>query len=159
MTEHRSRVTFSRSMPVDFPPDRVFPLMCPVIEEDWIDVWEATVHYTESGVAEMGCVFSTDLPGKGREVWIVTRYDAPNRIEFSRTAGTTRACHLVVLVQDAPVGGSLVTFTYTYTGMDDEGDRWVEAYRPEQFAREMDAMHARLVHYLETGEALVAAHA
>jgi len=159
MIEHRSRVAFSRSMPVDFPPERVFPLMCPVLEEDWIEGWKATVHHTRSGVAEMGCVFSTDLPGKGREVWMVTRYEAPSRIEFSRIAGTTRACHLEVLVEATSEDGSMVTFTYTYTAIDDEGDRWVERYRPEQFAREMDALQARLVHYLETGEALVASHA
>ncbi len=52
----------------------------------------------------------------------------------------------------------MVTFTYTHTGLDDEGDGWVEAYRPEQFAGDMDAMQASLVQYLETGETLVASH-
>lgn len=158
MIEHRSRIAFSRAVSVDFPPERVFPLMCPVLEEDWIDGWEAIVHHTRSGVAEMGCVFSTDLPGRGREVWMVTRYEPPSRIEFSRIASTTRACHLAVIVEATGQDGSLVTFTYTHTGLDDEGDRWVEAYRPEQFAGDMDAMQASLVHYLETGETLVASH-
>jgi len=39
----------------------VFPLLCPVKEDDWIDGWAdvCTIVYTDSGIAEEACVFET----------------------------------------------------------------------------------------------------
>ena len=41
------------------PPERVFPLLCPVREADWLDGWDPLAVYTDSGIAEPGCVFIT----------------------------------------------------------------------------------------------------
>src|SRR5690349_16831929 len=44
------------------PPERVFPLLCPVREADWIPGWRYKLIYSDSGVAELGCVFTTQDP-------------------------------------------------------------------------------------------------
>ena len=41
-------------------PERVFPLLCPVREADWIPGWRYKLIYSESGVAELGCIFATE---------------------------------------------------------------------------------------------------
>ena len=66
-------------------PEKVFPLLCPVREADWLPGWQYRLIYSDSGVAELGCVFTTPKPpgsatnGQGREAaettWIVTDYD------------------------------------------------------------------------------------
>ena len=43
------------------PPERVFPLLCPIKEYDWIPQWRCEMIYSKSGVAELGCVFKTDF--------------------------------------------------------------------------------------------------
>ena len=63
----------------------VFPLLCPVRENDWIAGWESVcrVLHSDSGFAEEGCVFSTLIPGEGRAVWLCSDYDrAACRIEY-----------------------------------------------------------------------------
>ncbi|MGI9537489.1 MAG: hypothetical protein ACR2PB_10480, partial [Desulfocapsaceae bacterium] len=51
-------------------PEKVFPLLCPVREYEWIPQWQCEMIYSRSGVAELGCVFSTDFKDSfGREVW------------------------------------------------------------------------------------------
>jgi hypothetical protein len=70
-------------MTVDAEGTAVFPLLCPVREYDWIDVWSCDVIYSESGIAELGCVFLTDLPGRGTETWVVTRFEPEFVIEFA----------------------------------------------------------------------------
>jgi hypothetical protein len=42
-------------------PERVFPLLCPVREYEWLDSWHCRMVYSESGVAEDNCIFETDL--------------------------------------------------------------------------------------------------
>jgi hypothetical protein len=65
-------------MRLDAPPDRIFPLLCPVREYDWIPTWSCDMIYSESGVAENDCVFATAFPEEGpRESWVVVRYEPP----------------------------------------------------------------------------------
>ena len=94
------RISRSYTMTVDASGATLFPLLCPVREYDWIDGWECTMVYSESGVAEMGCVFLTELPGRGVETCMVSRYQPPREIEFCRTAGESRVCHLRVALDD-----------------------------------------------------------
>jgi hypothetical protein len=41
-------------------PSKVFPLLCPVREADWIDNWDPLVVFSESGAAEPDWVFLTE---------------------------------------------------------------------------------------------------
>src|SRR5579863_3913944 len=64
------------------PPERVFPLLCPVREADWVPGWQYRLIYSKSGKAEAGCVFITEENGR-ETTWIVAEYDpAEFRIAF-----------------------------------------------------------------------------
>ena len=72
-------------------PEKVFPLLCPVREADWIPGWKYELIYSDSGVAEAGCIFTTQDPAVESEkysrrtdesdhsspvtTWICTEYD------------------------------------------------------------------------------------
>lgn len=148
------RVSHSFTMTIDATADTVFPLLCPVRESDWIEAWEYRMIYSETGVAEMGCVFLTDLPGRGVETWMVTRYEPSTEIEFCRSAGATRTCHLRVSLEDHGDGATTLAWTYTHTGLDEAGREWVENYSASRFRSEMRGMEERLRHYLREGEML-----
>ena len=67
-TEFTSQKTESYYvMDVHAPVEEIFPLLCPVREYDWIPGWGCDVQFTESGVAEDLCVFSTDTSDFGKE--------------------------------------------------------------------------------------------
>ena len=76
------RTVGSYTHTVGFPASKVFPLLCPVLEYDWIDGWQCEMVYTDSGVAENNCIFVTSFPDSGRQVWSVSRYEPDSRIEF-----------------------------------------------------------------------------
>jgi hypothetical protein len=154
MTGQGARVSRSYSMTVGADAQTVFPLLCPVREYDWIEEWSCSMVYSESGVAEVGCVFLTELPGRGVETWIVSRHEAPRVIEFCRTAAASRTCHLSVGLEDHGDGTTTLVWTYTHTAIDEAGKRWVEGYSAEQYQAEMEAVETRLQHYLREGEML-----
>lgn len=56
------RRTMHGTMRHPAPLERVFPLLCPVREREWLQGWDATMVCSESGVAEPGCVFTTVGP-------------------------------------------------------------------------------------------------
>lgn len=60
MTDFEARrVTYEFTPTNDAPPDRVFPLLCPVREAEWVPDWKYQLIYSQSGFAEEGCVFTT----------------------------------------------------------------------------------------------------
>lgn len=66
-------------------PDKLFPLLCPITEFDWMDGWHCEMIYSQSLVQEYNAIFRTDyfVPG---EIWVISRFE-PNRvIEFVRVS-------------------------------------------------------------------------
>ena len=54
---------------IEAPPERVFPLLCPVREHEWIPAWKAEMVHSKSGFAELDCVFRTNNPLEGNRTW------------------------------------------------------------------------------------------
>jgi hypothetical protein len=101
----------------------VFPLLCPVREEDWIDGWSdiCTIVYTDSGIAEEACVFETDIPLEGRAVWICSKYDADRaEIEYIKHIIGKAIIKWSMSVRDVS-GGSFIYAVYNATGWGEKG--------------------------------------
>ena len=81
--ENAVRRVFVMDMVLHGTPEAVFPLLCPVREYEWIPNWDCTMIYSDSGVAERGCIFVTRTD-RGDETWTVSRYEPPRAIEFVR---------------------------------------------------------------------------
>lgn len=134
---------------------RVFPLLCPVREYDWIDGWSAELVYTDSGVAEPGCVFRTDHTGRGPATWIITRHEPDaGVIEFAIVAGALAETLAIRATPDGD-GRTRLRWTRTFTSLDENGEGPVTARRVAERCDEHMAWAERsLVHYLRAGEML-----
>ncbi len=74
-TFHAKRIAQEYAHMVPAAAAKVFPLLCPVREYDWIDGWTCNLIYSGTGVAENNCVFTTDFPRGVEETWVVSHYD------------------------------------------------------------------------------------
>jgi hypothetical protein len=145
------------------PPEKVFPLLCPVREADWVPGWQYRLIYSESGVAECGCVFITPNEDGTETTWIVTDYEPLLfRIEFAWVnPGLVAAQIKICLTRStgAPTlpGHTSALIQYTYTGLSTEGNREVERYDQDWFGHKMQTWEAAINHYLQTGKRIDAA--
>lgn len=57
--EKPNRVTRTYTQHIQAAPDAVFPLLCPVREAERIPGWDPVAVFSESGFAEVDCVFRT----------------------------------------------------------------------------------------------------
>jgi len=132
------------------PPRRVFPLLCPVREYQWLPHWRCQLLYSASGVAELGCVFATEFPDRyGREVWVVSQYQPDEKIAFVLVGPITATRYEVTL---AAIGEQTeITWRQEVTGLDREGDRLLEGECEERFAKIMLFVNEQLQHYLQHG--------
>jgi hypothetical protein len=148
------RRTRSATMRLRSDPENVFPLLCPVRESEWIETWQCAMVHTESGRAELDCIFKTAFPSDGPEdVWVVSRYEPPRRIEFVRV-NPLRVMHYTIALQPLAPGESEATWTQVLTGLNAEGDRFIQSMDDAAFSDRMAALEGMLNHYLKTGAML-----
>ena len=148
------RKAVSHVMQLDAPPEEVFPLLCPVREYEWIDVWQCEMIHSASGVAEAGAVFRTAFPQDGPpDIWVISRYEPPRVIEFVRV-NALRTIHYAIHLESEAAGHSRWRWTQTLTGLNAEGNALIAAVDAADFAQKIDAIASRLAHFLATGTML-----
>ena len=114
------------------PPDKVFPLLCPTREYDWIETWKCKLVHSESGCAELDCIFVTDFPNEGDDVWVVSVYRPNEEIQFVRFNGI-RTIRFSITLADNGDGTTTAEWTQTFTGVNDEGNRLVISLTDEAY--------------------------
>jgi len=135
------------------PPDKVFPLLCPTREYDWIESWKCRMVHSESGFAELDCIFVTEFPHEGEDVWVVSVYRLNEEIEFVRFNGR-RVIRYSITQTDNGDGTTDAEWKQTLTGLDEDGNRLVESLTDEAYRQRIAGLERRLNHYLMTGEML-----
>jgi len=136
-------------------PARVFDLLCPVKEAEWLDGWDYTLLHSKSGLAEEGCVFLSRQASEKDTIWIITRRDVQNReIEFVRATPESRIARLNITVDQKTATVSTVKITYVITALCDAGNEFLEAFTQENFEAAMKFWEASMNYYLETGKKL-----
>jgi hypothetical protein len=155
MTEsNATRRTVEGTMRHPAPPERVFPLLCPVREREWLEGWNPTIVYTASGVAEPGCVFTTVGPEKAPDVWTVSRHDArEGAVEFTVVATGLYVMKLDIVLR-AEAEGTRAVWRRTFTALTPDGDRTIAAMDDAAHARKIAHLEASINHYIRTGAML-----
>ncbi len=133
------------------PPDRVFPLLCPVREYDWIPGWECELLHSASGVAEEDCVFRTRYPQDGEPMtWVVSRYEPSVRIEFTCFVPDRYVMRLKIAL--TPRGDrTRLEWTRLWLSIGPRGDEWIASWSEDRHRQRMADLERLLGHYLATG--------
>ena len=153
-----NRATHTYRQTLHAPPEKVFPLLCPVREADWAYGWLPELVISSSGFAERDCVFIT--PDKlGTAIWYVTRHE-PARwfVEMLKILPGVTACRLEIQLSEND-DGCFADVTYSHTSMGPAGDEFVTIFTSDHYRRSMQAWEKALNHYLMTGRLLPDDHA
>jgi hypothetical protein len=149
------RITRSYQQKINASSSTVFSLICPVREAEWLYGWDYALVYSESGVAEEGCVFTSSQKGEKDTIWLITRRDEDKKeIEFARITPESRAAKLNVSVEDADDGNSLVNITYVITALNESGNSFLEALTEAKFNENMKFWEDSMNHFIKTGNQL-----
>ena len=132
-----------------FSPDSIFPLLCPVREYEWIDVWQCEMLRSKSGINEKGCIFRTNFENfGGPEIWVTSCYEPNKRIEFVRTSPALVTFYEIEL---RPVnGGTELVWTEQITTLNEEGNLLLEKHNSQQYNEMIKSLETMLNTYLST---------
>jgi hypothetical protein len=133
------------------PREKVFPLLCPVREYDWLPGWRCRMIHSASGVAESGCVFETDLPGREEMIWVVTRYEPPERIQYTIFKPGSHVWTLDIRLAPLDSDQCRLTWSHAFTGLTEAGNKYLADYTDEKHRLLLGRIERCLVHFLKTG--------
>lgn len=94
--------------------EETFPLLCPVLEYEWIPDWRCRMIYSKSGVAERDAVFTTLEKPFGKILWTCVVYEPPRRVEYLLTRGSMASIRLELALSDEG-GKCAVDWTMRFT--------------------------------------------
>lgn len=154
MRKNAIRKSFRYVQKLSAPPDRVFPLLCPTREYEWIGLWSCDLIYSDSGFAEPGCIFRTDFRSDpGPEIWVVSTYDKNAAIGFTRTSEDYVILHTITLIDGGDEGTDAVV-DLEYTALTERGEDFICSLTSEAFEEEQSTLEKLLNHYLLHGSML-----
>ena len=152
--EKPSRVRRTYTQTLKGPPDRVFPLLCPVRERDWVPNWNPKRVITASGLAEQDGIFITEAAPQDA-VWVTTRHDAGAGIfEMVKITPDHTVCKLEIALSTSGEQGTKAEISYAYTALGPLGAAFLKEFTEEWYRNFMREWEAALNHYLTTGEML-----
>jgi hypothetical protein len=137
-------------------PAEVFPLLCPVREYEWLYGWNCEMIYSESGIAEEGCVFTTKFPGEEEEtVWVMTDKDLENHtVQYVRVTPGCRVVDLLISLENNSDGCTNAHITYTITALSEIGNAFIDSQAGKEFTDLKNRMEKSMNHFLKTGRML-----
>lgn len=138
----RVRHTYRQSLQASA--DRVFPLLCPVREAEWIPGWMPKRVISASGVAEPDAIFETNVEGRVA-TWLITRHDPQARIvEMVQCVPELVMIQLWIEVVPGRDDACTCDVTYQYTALSPEGERYVHdrdgTWYRDVFMREWESL-------------------
>jgi len=132
----RARLCWQDEMTMPARPERVFPLLCPVREYEWLPHWTCDMIHSESGVAEDGCVFQTNFPQDGKMTWVVSVYEPPARIEFTCVVPEIVVMRLKLRVAPMDERQTILHWRREYLSLSEAGDRHLRDNKTEAAHKE-----------------------
>ncbi len=142
------RVSRTRVQTYAAPPAVVFPLHGFREEKAWAVGWEPEVIFAARDAPAEGDVFLIRRGG-AEEVWVVTIWDAPaGRAGYVHVTSGRDVTEIRIRVSGPEHGPSHVEVTYTWTGLSEAGNVFVEEQTAEAFHRSMNEWEEEMAHYL-----------
>jgi uncharacterized membrane protein len=153
----------SFSISINASVEKIFPLACPVEELKWINGWDYTMVYSDSGKNENNCIFTENMSAQhimGTEkseltYWVTTLYDQANQIIHFVLLRSSTVTKLEIVMKTINPQESTVTWDMTITAINGEAGSVFNETLKERMMLMMTFLGHSLKHYCETGTILV----
>lgn len=149
------RIERSASFIVNANIEKAFPLFGPILEKEWCAGWEPEVIYSIHPEVELHMIFKTNAsdPNEKEHLWVVTQYSQREHL-IEYTVSTPLRIWFITVVCAAQNNATLVTVTYCYTGLTEEGADRNDAALNKMFAHNLNDWAEAINFYLATGKRL-----
>lgn len=130
------RASFHYVQLIEALPARMFALLCPEREKEWVPGWTAHMIHSASGLVENAAVFAT--PGTaGDTLWYTVTHIPLQQVRFVRFQPEGVLVDIDIHVQSAGELRSQVDIRYTFTATSAQGAASVRSFTQEHWLEMM----------------------
>lgn len=148
------RISKTASFIVNAPVEKSFPLFGPVREKEWAAGWEPEIIFSNSQEVEEHMIFKTSGKHHGEEfLWTITQL-RPEEYLVEYTVSTPERIWFIRVKCEAKQETTLVTVSYTYTGLSEQGIEKNHEALDKMFEHNLADWEEAINHYIQTGEQL-----
>ncbi len=149
------QITKNYTQIINGTPEEIFPLLCPAREKEWIDGWEANIVYSQSGLIEKNCVFTTPAPDGNQTVWHVVDHDPEKHgVEFVRVTPNEQVVRITLCLMDNHNGTCSLNVAYQYTALNEAQNTYLMEGLNDEFQHAMIYWERALNYFIATGKML-----
>ncbi|MEN6349578.1 MAG: hypothetical protein ABFD08_09330 [Syntrophomonas sp.] len=156
MSFKAKKVTRSHIVELQAASEVVFPLLCPVREEEWIPGWEEETYelvYSQSGFNELGCIFRTRYLYDTESLWTCIKYDEKRyEIEFLIYIKDVVIRTMNILLNKNTDGTCSARFGYTDTAISEKGNIMVDSFSDDECQRSVAFLGSMINYFLQNGK-------
>ncbi|MEQ1587625.1 MAG: hypothetical protein ABL895_17195 [Cyclobacteriaceae bacterium] len=140
---------------VKAPIEKTFPLFGPIREKEWAAGWEPQVIYSRHPEVEEHMIFKTagNNPEEKEYVWVVAQYK-PAEFFIEYQVSTHERIWFITVKCKPQQENTLVSVTYSYTGLTYVGNRINQESLAKMFAHDLKDWEEAINFYLSTGKRL-----
>ncbi len=154
-TDRHLTATRTHAFTVRLPLANAFTLFEPVGEKTWAEGFDPVFATPESARLGPDSVFTLETSRHGTKlqtIWLITKYDRPaGLIEYRAIYPGMRIARITVQCRTVRESETGVEVTYHYTGLSEEGDRYIAAMTEEKFGPYIEEWAAAIRAYLARG--------
>lgn len=148
------RVSKMRTFHLVAPPSRVFPLLCPIREYEWVEGWSCELIHSTTGYAEPGCIFTSRLDPEGLAVWIITDHQPDTHMRVIKTCADLYLLEWTFDLGENGQNWTDLQMVYTMTGLSEAGNTYARQFMNGIFPLMMDRLEEELNHFLNTEDTM-----
>lgn len=139
--------------------EKLFSILCPAREADWIPGWTADIIYSESGYAEDMCVFTTDKTNPvGPGVWTFTGYKKNEYVQFVKYNKNT-VLYCIITIIDNKDGTVSAEWNTSITAVTGEANKMLEMMDTDtEVSNLKNSIQNMIQYYLENGQSIDTNH-
>lgn len=147
------RVQKSAMFTVNAPIEKSFPLFGPIREKEWAAGWEPQLIYSTNPEVEEHMIFKTSGKhhGENEYVWVVTQFK-PKDFFVEYTVSTSNRIWFITVKCEAAGKNTNVTVTYSYTGLNEQGNQLNKAALDRMYAHNLQDWEEAINYYLAKGK-------
>jgi hypothetical protein len=153
------RLTKSATIRINGRVEKVFPLFGPVREAEWAYGWNPQLVFPKDIEVEEHMIFQTEShnDNESHYTWTLSKYQ-PVEHKVVYTVYTENRIWFIGVSCRASGDQTATEVTYTYTGLNEIGNRLNKEAMDKMFAHNLKDWELALNHYLKTGKILKEGH-
>lgn len=143
-----NRIKYTYLQTINALPAKVFPLLCPVREKEWVGGWNPLLVVSKCGFAEMDCSFITKKNIE-KNYWVVTKYDRKNfEIEMIIVSPDITIGKLQIKLSKANSSKTKAKISYVYTSLSKKGDKFIKEFTRDKYKSFMKSWEDEINYFL-----------